>query len=202
MSRYLPAAVLAAALAVASSAAFAASSTYKLDPAHTDVVAQWSHFGFSNPVAHFGQVDGTIVYDPDNVAASKVEVTLPMSGLSSHVAALDNHLRSVELFDVANFPEATFKSTKVEAAGKGKLNITGDLTIKGITKAVVLDATINQVSVHPMTKQPSAGFDAIATIRRSDFGLGLYAPAVSDAVQLRITTEASIPKTRPNAATP
>jgi polyisoprenoid-binding protein YceI len=190
------AALLATALAVASTSAFAAATTYKMDPAHTDVIAQWNHFGYSNPIAHFGQVDGTIVYDPANVAASKVEVTLPMSGLSSHVAAFNDHLRSPELFDVAKYPQATFKSTRVEAAGKGKLNITGDLTIKGVTKPVVLDATINQVSDHPMTKQPSAGFDAVATIKRSDFGLGLYAPAVSDAVQLRITTEASVPKAK------
>lgn len=196
MSRYFPSVLLAAALAVASTTAFAAPTTYKMDPAHTDVVAQWSHFGYSNPIAHFGQVDGTIVYDPQNVAASKVEVTLPMSGLSSHVAAFDDHLRSAELFDVANFPEATFKSTKVEATGEGKLKVTGVLTIKGVTKAVVLDATINQVSDHPMTKQPSAGFDATTTIKRSDFGLGLYAPAVSDAVQIRITTEASVPKAK------
>lgn len=197
MPRHLPTvALLATALALASSTAFAASTTYKMDPAHTDVIAQWSHLGFSNPVAHFGQVDGTIVYDPANVAASKVEVTLPMSGLSSHVAAFDEHLRSAELFDVANFPQATFKSTKVEAAGEGKLKITGALTIKGVTKPVVLDATINQIANHPMSKQPSAGFDAVATIKRSDFGLGLYAPAVSDAVKLRITTEASVPKAK------
>lgn len=194
MSRYFPSFLLATALAVASTSAFAAPTTYTMDPAHTDVVAQWNHFGYSNPIAHFGQVDGTIVYDPDNVGASKVEVTLPMSGLSSHVAAFDDHLRSAELFDVANFPEATFKSTKVEAPVGGKLKVTGILTIKGVSKNVVLDATINQVSDHPMTKQPSAGFDATATIKRSDFGLGLYAPAVSDEVTLRITTEASVPK--------
>ena len=79
--------VLAATLLAASAYAFAAPVTYTMDPAHTDVVAQWSHFGFSNPIAHFGQVEGTITYDADNVAASKVEVVMPLAGLNSHVAA-------------------------------------------------------------------------------------------------------------------
>ena len=193
VSRPLPRLALATALAVAGTTAFAAPVTYTMDPAHTDVIAQWNHFGYSNPIAHFGQVDGTITYDADDVAASSVQVTLPMSGLSSHVGAFDDHLRSEELFDVANYPEATFKSTRVEATADGGLSITGDLTIKGVTRPVVLAATINAVSDHPMTGQPSAGFDATTTIKRSDFGLGLYAPAVSDEVQIRITTEASVP---------
>lgn len=188
--------LLAGALSLATASVFAAPLSYKMDPAHTDVIAQWSHFGYSNPIAHFGSVDGTIVYDAENIAASSVEVTLPMSGMSSHVAKFDEHLRSAELFDVANFPEATFKSTKVESAGEGKLAITGNLTIKGVTKPVVLAATINKVADHPMSKQPTAGFDATATFQRSDFGLGLYAPAVSDEVQIRITTEASVPKAK------
>lgn len=193
VSRPLPRLALATALAVAGTTAFAAPVTYTMDPAHTDVIAQWNHFGYSNPIAHFGQVDGTITYDADNVDASSVRVTLPMSGLSSHVGAFDDHLRGEELFDVANYPEATFKSTRVEATADGGLSITGELTIKGITRPVVLAATINAVSDHPMTGQPSAGFDATTTIKRSDFGLGLYAPAVSDEVQIRITTEASVP---------
>lgn len=193
MNIRFPRFLLAAALTVATASAFAAPVTYKMDPAHTDVIAQWSHFGYSNPIAHFGQADGTIVYDAEDIAASSVEVTLPMSGMSSHVGAFDDHLRSAELFDVANFPEATFKSTKVEAAGEGKLSITGELTLKGVTKPVVLAATINKVADHPMSGQPTAGFDATTTIKRSDFGLGLYAPAVSDEVQIRITTEASVP---------
>lgn len=188
--------LLASALSLATITAFAAPVSYKMDPAHTDVIAQWSHFGYSNPIAHFGDVEGTIVYDADNIGASSVEVTLPMSGMSSHVAKFDEHLRSADLFDVANFPEATFKSTKVESAGEGKLTITGDLTLKGVTRPVVLAATINKVADHPMSKQPTAGFDATATFKRSDFGLGLYAPAVSDEVQIRITTEASVPKAK------
>lgn len=186
--------LLAAALALASTVAFAAPLTYKIDANHTDVVASWSHFGFSNPIAHFGKVDGNIVYDPANVSASKVEVTIPLSGLDSHVQAFDEHLRSADFFDAEKYPTVTFKSTSVKAAGKGKLKVTGDLTIKGVTKPVVLDVTINKTGVQPLAKREAAGFSATATIKRTDFGLGLYAPNVSDDVKLSITTEAIVPK--------
>ncbi|RFF45562.1 YceI family protein [Xanthomonas campestris] len=167
-----------------------ASGTYTLDPTHTDVLAQWSHFGFSNPTAHFGNVDGTLVYDAADVAKSTVQVTLPLSGLNSFTAKFDEHLKSGDFFDAAKFPSATFKSTKVESAGTNKLTVTGDLTIKDQTKPVVLDVTLNGAGEHPMKKVPAAGFDATTTIKRSDFGVGQYAPNVSDEVKIRITTEA------------
>ncbi|KRG78799.1 polyisoprenoid-binding protein [Stenotrophomonas ginsengisoli] len=168
-----------------------ASGTYKLDPTHTDVLAQWNHMSFSNPTAHFGTVDGTLVYNADDVSQSSVEVTLPLSGLNSFTAKFDEHLRSADFFDAATFPVATFKSTKVEAAGTNKLTVTGDLTIKDQTKPVVLDVTVNGAGEHPMMKVPAVGFDATTTIKRTDFGVGAYAPNVSDEVKLRITTEAT-----------
>lgn len=181
---------LAAALSFAATAAFAAPVTYTMDPDHTTVAAKWNHFGFSNPVILFGDVDGSIVYDADDVSASSVEVTLPLSGLESNVQAFNDHLLSDDFFDAARFPEATFRSTSVEAAGEGKLKVAGELTIKDITREVVLDATINQVGDHPMSGTPTAGFDATATIKRSDFGLGMYVPNVADEIRLHITTEA------------
>ncbi|MFC3716634.1 YceI family protein [Luteimonas soli] len=184
---------LAAALSLFAASAFAAPMTYKLDPHHTMVIAQWNHFGFSNPYANFGDVDGTLVYDADDVSASSVEVTLPLTGLSSFAADFDTHLKSADFFDAAKFPVATFKSTKVEAAGEGKLKVTGDLTIKDVTKPVVLDVTLNKAGVHPMTKREAIGFDATATIKRSDFGVDMYVPNVGDEVKLRITTEAMAP---------
>ena len=177
-------------LGLAATAAQAEPVTYTIDPTHTDVIAQWNHFGYSNPTAHFGQVHGEITYDPDNVADSSVEVVLPLSGMNSYSADFDAHLRNEDFFEVETWPEATFKSTSVAAAGDGKLKVTGDLTIKDITREVVLDVTVNKIGPHPMSGQPTAGFDASAQIKRSDFGLGLFAPHVSDEVSLRITTEA------------
>jgi polyisoprenoid-binding protein YceI len=186
--------LLAAALLAFAGSVFAAPVTYKIDPNHTDVLAQWSHFGFSNPSAHFGKADGTIVYDSENVSASSVQVTLPLSGLNSFVADFDAHLRSGDFFDAEKFPAATFKSTKVESAGKGKLKVTGNLTIKDITKPVVLDVTLNKAGEQPMAKRAAIGFDATATVSRTAFGVGKYVPNVSDEVKLRITTEALVPK--------
>ena len=186
--------LIAAALFAFAGAAFAAPVTYKLDPGHTNVLASWNHFGYSNPSINFGQVDGTLVYDADQVSASSVQVTLPLTGLSALADQFYDHLTSDKWFDAAKYPAATFKSTRVEAAGEGKLKVTGDLTIKGITKPVVLDATLNKASEHPMKKVPAIGFDATATIKRSDFGVGLFAPMVGDEVTLRITTEATVPK--------
>ncbi|WP_305805295.1 YceI family protein [Stenotrophomonas sp. YIM B06876] len=171
-----------------------ASGTYTLDPAHTVVLAQWNHMGYSNPSAHFGNVTGTLVYDDADVSKSSVQVTLPLSGLSGFSDKFDEHLRGVDFFDAAKFPVASFKSTRVVSTGINTLDVTGDLTIKDITHPVTLAVILNGAGEHPMSKAPSIGFDATARIKRSDFGVGAYAPKVSDEVNLHITTEASIAK--------
>lgn len=183
--------LLTAALVAASANALAAGVTYKLDPAHTNVIASWNHMGYSNPSANFSGVDGTLVYDAADVTKSSVQVTLPLTGLNGFSEKFNAHLNSGDFFDSAKFPAASFKSTKVEAAGEGKLKVTGDLTIKDVTKPVVLDVTLNKAGEHPMKKVPAIGFDATATVKRSDFGVGAYAPMVSDEVALKITTEAT-----------
>lgn len=188
--------LLVAALFAFAGSALAAPVTYKIDPNHTNVLASWSHFGFSNPSINFGAADGSIVYDAAKVSASSVQVTLPLSGVSALAADFFDHLSSADWFDAAQFPAATFKSTKVEAAGQGKLKVSGDLTVKGVTKPVVLDVTLNKVGEQPMAKRAAIGFDATTTVKRSDFGLGKYVPNISDEVTLRITTEAVVPKTK------
>ena len=183
---------LAAALFVAGNA-FAAPLSYKIDANHTNVIATWDHFGFSRPSAHFGQAEGVLVYDADNVDQSSVQVRLPMTGMTGFVVKFDEHLRSADFFETDKYPDATFASTKVEAVGKDRLRVTGDLTLHGVTKPVVLDVALNK-SAPGRDGQPRIGFDATATIKRSDWGLGRFAPNVSDDVALRITTEAAVPK--------
>ncbi|MGY4515245.1 YceI family protein [Lysobacter sp. HA18] len=182
------------ALAGLAGVAFAAPLTYTMDANHTQVTATWTHFGYSHPFANFGQADGTIVYDPQNVGASSVKVTLPLAGLDSTIPALDEHLRSADFFDAEKYPTITFTSTKVEAAGDKKLRVTGDLTVHGVTKPAVLDVTINGAGPHPMSKREAVGFDATTTIKRSDFGVTKYVPNVSDDIHIHITTEAMVPK--------
>lgn len=181
---------LALALAGLSTAALAAPAAYRLDPTHTDVVATWSHLGFSNPSANFTQVEGSLVYDAADPTASKVEVTLPLAGLDSHVPALDRHMRGPDMFDAEKFPAIRFRSTKVEPAGKDRLRVSGELTVKGVTRPAVLDVTLNGAGVHPMAKKPAVGFDATTVLKRSEFGIDYALPAVSDEIRIRITTEA------------
>jgi len=180
---------LASALALAAPAAFAA--TYTLDPGHTQVVFSWNHFGYSNPTAQFGKIDGTLEFDAANPTKSSVKVTIPLASVNSNVDKLNEHLGSPDFFDAAKFPDAVFKSTKVEkGASESQLKVTGDLTLHGVTKPVVLDVTINKVGEHPMRKAPAAGFDATTTLKRTEFGIGKYAPMVSDDIRIHITSEA------------
>jgi polyisoprenoid-binding protein YceI len=189
--RYL---VLAGLLGAAATAQ-AAPVTYTMDPGHTLVLFSWNHFGFSNPTANLGLGQGTLVFDDKDPSKSSVDVTLPLADLDTHVSKLDEHLKKPDFLDADKYPTITFKSTKVQAVGGNKYKVTGDLTVHGVTKPVVLDATLNKSGEHPMMKVPTVGFDAVATLKRSDFGVGAYVPNVSDEIKVRITTEASVPKT-------
>lgn len=186
--------VLAGLLGVAVSVQ-ATPVTYKLDPNHTMVLFSWNHFGFSNPTANLGLGEGTVVFDQQHPAHSSVEVTLPLAGLDTHVPALDEHLKKPDFFDADKYPVVTFKSTAVKALGGNRFKVTGNLTVHGVTRPVVLDATLNKIGPHPMTKASSIGFDATASLKRSDFGVAAYVPNVSDEITIRITTEGSVPKT-------
>lgn len=186
--------LLLAGLLGAAVSAQAAPVTYKLDPGHTMVLFSWNHFGFSNPTADLGISEGTVVFDAKHPAKSSVEVTMPLANLDTHVTKLDSHLKEADFFDAAKYPTVTFKSTKVQALGGNKFKVTGDLTVHGVTKPVVLDAKLNQQAMQPMLKVPAIGFDATATLKRSDFGVGAYVPAISDQISIRITTEGEAAK--------
>ena len=190
----LKGAVVVAVSALMAVPALAAPVTYQLDPNHTMVLFSWNHFGYSNPTADFGLGEGTVVFDEQHPANSSVEVTLPLARLDTHVAALDEHLKQPDFLDADKYPVVTFKSTQVQSLGGNKFKVTGNLTVHGVTRPVVLDATLNKVGPHPMSKVQSIGFDATANIKRSDFGVGAYVPNVGDEITIRITTEGSVPK--------
>ena len=175
---------------VLSTSAVAAPETYMIDSTHTNVIASWNHFGFSNPTAASNGAKGTIVYDKDAPEKSKVDVSVKIDTINSFVDKLTDEFMDKAWFDESDYPEATFVSKKVVAEGDDTFKVTGDLTIKGVTKTVTMDATLNGIGTHPMNKKQAIGFDATTTIMRSDFGLDKYVPNVSDEVTLRITTEA------------
>ena len=184
---------LASLLALATFGAQAAD-TYTIDPTHTQVEFTYSHFGFSNITGRFDAIESEFLFDPADPTQSSVKVTIPVASISTGVEKLDTHLLSADFFDAEKYPTATFVSTGVTAAGEGQLKVAGDLTIHGITRPVVLDVTVNKVGEHPMAKTPAAGFDARTVIKRSDFGVGGYAPAVSDEVTIEITVESRLAK--------
>ncbi len=183
-------------LAIASVATFTVAKPvdYKIDPTHTATVFTWNHFGFSTPSANFSDIQGTISVDTAKPADSSVNVTIPLSSLNTNVKALDEHLKTADFFDAEKYPNITFKSTKVQAVGKNKYKITGDLTVKNVTKPVVLDAVLNKTGAHPMTKAETVGFNATTSFDRSAFGVGAYVPNVGDKITVNITTEASVAK--------
>lgn len=172
-------------------AAQAETKAYDIDPSHTQVHVRYLHAGFSNIAIRFNKVEGEFLFDAAKPVNSSLNIKVPINSLDTGVEKFDTHLWSADFFDVEKFPDATFKSTKVTAVAKGKLKLLGDLTIHGVTKSVSFNVTINGVAPHPMKKLPSAGFDASTKIKRSDFGIGKYAPMVSDEVTLNITMEAS-----------
>lgn len=182
--------VFAAMLAFAAQAASAA--TYMLEPNYTQGVLRWDHLGFSYPAAQFAQGTGTIEFDEGDPTMSSIRVTIPMASLSSGVPDLDEHLKSKDFFEVAKYPTATFVSTRVEkGAGMNRFKVTGNLTIRKVTRPVMLDVTLLKVGKNARTEVATIGFDARGTLQRSDFGLGAFVPQVSDEIQLLVTTQAA-----------
>ncbi|AJB48483.1 MULTISPECIES: YceI family protein [Acinetobacter calcoaceticus/baumannii complex] len=179
------------AAALASTVTLAAPVDYKIDPTHTATVFSWNHFGFSTPSANFSDIQGVIKVDNAKPANSSVNVTIPLSSVNTNVPALDKEFQQEAWFNAAKYPNITFKSTKVETKDKKHFKITGDLTVKGVTKPVVLDAVLNKQGEHPMAKVPAIGFNATTSFNRSDFGLGNYVPNVGDKITVNITTEAT-----------
>ena len=167
---------------------------YTIDPNHTHVDFSWNHFGFSHPVGRFDSIQGDFQFDPADPTRSSVNVTIAIDSIDTGVKALDDDLKSPAFFDAAKYPTATFKSTRVQRDGAHGLKVTGDLTLHGVTKPVVLDVVVNKVGMHPMRGTPAAGFDATATIKRSDFGIAKYVPNVSDEIAISISTETFVPK--------
>ena len=175
--------------AAVSAQAFAAPQTYQIDPSHTFPSFSYSHMGFSTQQLRLDNTTGTVVYDKEAKTA-EIDVTLDMTRINTGFADFDAHIKSADLFDTEKFPTATFKSTKVTFEGDTPKTIEGDLTIKGITKPVVLEVTHFLNAENGMFKKDAIGANAIGTILRSDYGVDLFAPAVSDEVSLSISLEA------------
>lgn len=177
--------VLMAAPAVAQAPAKPVSGTYSIDSGHSQVLFTVTHFGVSEYTGQFTGPTGTLVLDTANAANDKVDVTFPIAKVSTTVRALDEHLKKADFFDAEKFPEGRFVSTSVTASGTGAV-IAGNLTLRGVTRPVTLQARFVGAGDNPMSRKLNIGFAATTTINRSDFGISYGIPMVSDMVKLTI----------------
>lgn len=174
----------------------AAAGTYSFDKAHSEIIFAYDHMGNSRASGEFRVFDGELVLDHDDPSQSRIMVTIDPTGIDTGVEAFDGHLQSADFFDVETYPEITFVSTAVEPTSDTTARVTGDLTIKDNTRPVVLDVTLNYLGEHQLVDfvpdyagMEVAGFSARTTLVRSEFGLGMMAPLVTDEVELIIETE-------------
>ena len=178
----------ALALATLSASAFAADS-YTIDPAHTYPHFAISHLGFSTMHGRFNSTSGKIAMDRKGTGSS-VEVTIATASIDTGFQKRDDHLRSADFLNAAEFPEITYKSTKIVFSGESAATVEGNLTMAGVTKPVTLNVGHIKCAVNPQSKKDVCGFDATAKIKRSDFGVKYALPNVGDDMALTFEVEA------------
>jgi len=177
------------ALAFAAIAPAFAADSYSIDPRHTRPLFEINHFGYSTQHGRFDQAGGKISLD---VAAKRGSVDLSIATASIDMGADDwnKHLKSEDFFNVEKFPSMTFKSDKLVFNGDKVVGAEGSFTLLGVTKPLTVAVANFRCAPHPMNKKPMCGGDISATIKRSDFGMTKYVPAVSDEVKIIVPVEA------------
>ncbi len=165
------------------------AGTYSLDADHGKITWSVSHLGYSTYYGQFTGVSATLDLDPKAPAKSRLSASIPLGGVLTGSAALERNLAGPDFFDTVRFPVATFTATGIEATSPTTARITGDLSLRGVTKSIVLDANFNQAGINPMDKRYSVGFDGRAVVKRSDFGINAFLPLLGDEVTLRIEGE-------------
>lgn len=166
----------------------AQTKTWEIDPNHTTSQFSVRHLGISTVRGVFEKTAGTVVYDPADPSKTQIDATLDVSSVNTRIERRDNDLRSSNFFDVAKYPTITFNSKKTEVAGQGKLKVTGDLTIHGITKEVVLDVDGPTQPVNAMGGV-RMGAEATTKINRHDFGVNGAPTVAGDEVQIILDVE-------------
>jgi len=181
-------ALLLTALAALPASALLANS-YTVDPGHTYVSFAINHLGFSTMRGQFDKQSGSLEYAPDTKTAS-VTIEIEASSIDTGHAKRDEHLTSPDFLNAVENPTITFKSTKTGWSGNKLTSVTGDLTILGVSKPVTLKVNSIVCGQHPFNKKELCGFDAEASIKRSDFGVNYGIPAIGEVMDLNIELEA------------
>lgn len=169
--------------------AIAEPVAYDFDKSHANLSFTYNHLGYSTTDGRFADWDGALLIDSETPSNSSIEFTIDVASLDTFWADRDTHLKSPDFFDTAKFPKATFKSTKVEQTGENQLEVTGDLTIRDITKPATLTVNVTAMGEHPMAKKPAAGFAVTTVVKRSDYGMDMFVPYVSDEVTVTFHAE-------------
>lgn len=167
----------------------AAETSYVIDPTHTFPTFEISHLGFSTFRGRFDKTEGVITLDTAKKTGS-VEVTIDVNSVSTGVPKLDAHLKKDDFFDAAKYPTITFKSTKFKFDGDELDEVTGDLTMHGVTKSVTLDVDDFVCKQHPLAGVWACGANLETKIKRSEWGISTYSPNVGEEVTLKIEVEA------------
>jgi len=167
----------------------ARADTWHFDPPHSSAQFSVRHMGISTVRGAFTKVSGSVEYDPSDLSKTTVDVTIEAASVDTRVDARDNHLRSPAFLDVAKYPTLTFKSKRVESAGQGRLKVTGDLTIHGVTKTVVLDVEGPTDPIKDPKGNLHMGAFATTKINRQDFSVSGVPVMVGDDVSITIDVE-------------
>lgn len=181
-------------LPAAFDASAAIAGVYKTDPRHAYITFSYDHQGYSKPWLRWRSWSGELNWNPASPDQSSIAVDIDAASADSGVAEFDDHLRSADFFDAANHPKISFRSTSVALTGGAAGTVTGDLTIKGVTRPVTLDVTINKAASDDFAKAYKLGFSAKGVVKRSDFGVDKYVPFVGDDVTVVIEVEFVMPR--------
>lgn len=172
--------------------AVAEPERYALDASHSQIIFSYNHLGFSTTYGMFSGFNGEIMFDAENPENSSVSVSMPVNSMFTGWERRDGHFMSEDFFNASDDDSVmvTFTSTSIEVTGDDTANISGDLTLNGVTLPVVLETKLNKSAPHPRSNKPWIGFDATTTLLRTDYNVGAGAPFVSDEVNVWISVEA------------
>ncbi|MDH3404588.1 MAG: YceI family protein [Acidobacteriota bacterium] len=168
----------------------AAAATYEVDPVHSSAIFKVKHFGVANFYGAFREVSGRIEYDPESPEGLAVEVTIAAASVDSRNGQRDDHLKSQDFLNVVEFPTISFRSTRVAPAGDDRYEVTGDLTLHGVTREIQVTAEKTGEGKHPRSGRDLVGFEARFAVDRTDFGMTFMAGPLSEQVEIILALEA------------
>lgn len=178
------------ALVIVTTAGFA-QGTWNVDPMHAKLTFTTTHLGISDVAGLFKKFDVTVKTNKPDFSDAVFELTVDVNSINTEVSMRDDHLKSADFFEVAKYPAMTFKSSTITKTAENRYKLTGNLTLRGITRPVTLDLWYRGTIENPMSKKPTAGFQLTGKLNRSEFGLGsgFPAPMISDEVSIRADGE-------------